>query len=109
MHLRMKMVCALGLAAALAIGCGGSPGSAGPTTTTHPATTTDPANAGGAEASGGDVPDGAKFVCHLICSGTETSGYGATEEDAHADAARHIEHNCKPEDGQYFIVCDPLP
>lgn len=62
------------------------------------------ANAGGEAAT---ASDGAKVVCHLSCSGTEATGQGATEEEARADVSQHIEANCKPEDGQYFVFCDP--
>ena len=63
-----------------------------------------PANAGGEAATTGDAP---KVVCHLSCSGTEATGTGATEEEARADVSQYIAQNCKPEDGQYFIFCDP--
>ena len=51
--------------------------------------------------------DGPKVVCHLSCSGTEATGEGATEEAAREDVSQYIDQNCKPEDGQYFIFCDP--
>jgi hypothetical protein len=44
-----------------------------------------PENASGTAAPASDAP---KVVCHLSCSGTEAKG-------------------CKPEDGQYFVFCDP--
>ncbi len=105
MHPAIKMFCALALAAALATGCGGSGGPAGAAGSSE---ATGPDNAGGTEAPAEGVPDGARFVCHLSCSGEERSGYGATEEEAHAAAASHVEQTCRPEDGQYFIFCDPL-
>jgi len=89
---RMTMFGVLVLGVVFAGGCAKSPA---------PAT---PANAGGEAATAGDAP---QVVCHLSCSGTEASGQGATEEEARADVSQHIEHNCKPEDGQYFIFCDP--
>ena len=47
------------------------------------------------------------MTCHLSCSGTEAKGYGATEEEAREDVSQYIDQNCKPEDGQYFVFCDP--
>jgi hypothetical protein len=94
----MKMFCGV-LATALAIGCSKGPSSPAPA---------GPTKAGGVVAPAGDAPDGARFVCYLECSGTQAKGYGATEEAAHADVRRHVKTNCKPEDGQYFIFCDPL-
>ncbi len=91
---RMTMFGTLVLAAVLAGGCA------------KPAATAAPANAGGG-AGASDGPAAAKFVCHLSCSGTEATGYGATEEAARDDVSQHIEQNCKPADGQYFVFCDP--
>jgi|JI10StandDraft_1071094.scaffolds.fasta_scaffold19740_10 hypothetical protein len=90
---RMTMVGILVLAAALAVGCASSPAA--------PAA---PANASGEAAV---ATDGPKVVCHLSCSGTEATGEGATEEAAREDVSQYIDQNCKPEDGQYFIFCDP--
>ncbi len=95
---RMTMFWTLGIAAVLAVSCTKSPAS--------PATS-DPGNAGGEAAPPGDNPEGAKVICHLECSGTEATGSGATEMEARADVTRYVEQNCKPEDGQYFIFCDP--
>ncbi|MBK9033138.1 MAG: hypothetical protein IPL61_18020 [Myxococcales bacterium] len=98
MRNRMTTFGVMVLAAVIAAGCAKSPASP---------STAAPANAGGGAATSSDVPDEPKVVCHLDCSGTEATGYGATEEEARADVARHVEQNCKPEDGQYFIFCDP--
>lgn len=92
---RMTVFGILVFAAAIAAGCASSsaPAPAGP------------ANAGGeAAAPAGDAP---KVTCHLSCSGTEAKGYGATEEEAREDVSQYIDQNCKPEDGQYFVFCDP--
>jgi hypothetical protein len=51
--------------------------------------------------------EGAQVACTLECSGTVAKGYGATEAEARADVSQHVKENCKPEDGQYFIFCDP--
>lgn len=91
---RMMLVGILVLVAAIAGGCASSSSKA-------PAA---PANAGGEPAPASEGP---KVVCHLSCSGTEASGSGATEEEARADVSQYIDQNCKPEDGQYFIFCDP--
>ncbi len=90
---RKMMFGVLLLAAVFAGGCASSPAA--------PAA---PANAGGEAAP---ATDGPKVVCHLSCSGTEASGTGATEEEARADVSQYIDQNCKPEDGQYFVFCDP--
>lgn len=82
-------------AAAIAGGCASTPSSAAPAA---------PANASGEAAAASDGP---KVVCHLSCSGTEATGSGATEEEAREDVSQYIEQNCKPEDGQYFVFCDP--
>lgn len=52
-------------------------------------------------------PAGAQVVCHLDCSGNQADGYGATEAEARADVTQHVDKLCKPEDGQYFIFCEP--
>lgn len=91
---RMMMVGILALIAAIAGGCASS----------SPAPAA-PANAGGEEAA--PTGEGPKVVCHLSCSGTEATGYGATEAAAREDVSQYIDQNCKPEDGQYFIFCDP--
>jgi hypothetical protein len=78
------------------IGCGGAPAA------------TTPANQGApAAGSATAAPADGKFHCHLNCSGQEKHGYGATEEEARAAAGAFIKTTCKPEDGQYFLVCDP--
>ena len=79
----------------LLIGCGGAQAP------TPPANT--PPSAGSSNAA----PAAGKFHCHLDCSGQAKHGYGATEEEARAAAGAFIETTCKPEDGQYFLVCDP--
>lgn len=91
---RMMMVGILALVAAIAGGCA----------STAPAPAA-PANASGEEAA--PTSEGPQVVCHLSCSGTEATGYGATEEAARKDVSQYIDQNCKPEDGQYFIFCDP--
>lgn len=48
-----------------------------------------------------------RVVCTLDCSGNEAKGYGATEEEARADVRRHVSEQCAPDDGQYFIFCEP--
>lgn len=70
-----------------------------------------PANQGAPTDSSASTvaPAGSKIACHLNCSGQEKHGYGVTEEEARADVKRFIETTCKPEDGQYFIVCNPAP
>ena len=83
------------LATVLAGGCAKSPGTPSPAA---------PENASGTAAPASDAP---KVVCHLSCSGTEAKGYGATEEEAREDVSQYIDQNCKPEDGQYFVFCDP--
>jgi len=88
---------AAALTAVLAIGCSKS---------TAPAAA--PTNAGGTSEPTDGPPAGSKFVCHLDCSGNEAAGYGATEEEARAAAQSYVEDKCNPDDGQYFIVCDPL-
>jgi hypothetical protein len=90
MHDRMTTVWTLVIATMLAVGCAKSPASA-------PATAPPP----------GDDPAGTEVTCHLECSGTHATGSGATEAEARADVSQHVEQNCKPEDGQYFIFCDP--
>lgn len=95
---RTTMFWTLVIAAVLAVSCTKSPAS--------PATS-DPVNAGGEAAPSGDSPAVTKVICHLDCSGTEATGSGATEEEARADVSQYVEKNCKPEDGQYFIFCDP--
>lgn len=93
MLVRMKMSWLVMIAAVLVVGCSKS----------STATSTGPASAGPSAA-----PDeGRKIVCHLDCSGNQAKGYGATEEEARADVRRHVEANCKPEDGQHFIFCEP--
>ena len=87
---RMTMVWTLAIAAMLAVGCARSPA-------TSPSTSAPP----------GDAPAGTTVTCHLECSGTHAVGSGATEAEARTDVSQHIEKNCKPEDGQYFIFCDP--
>ncbi len=86
------------IAAMVAVGCAKSPAAPAPS---------DPASGGGEAATPGDDPEGTKVTCHLECSGTEATGTGATEEEARADVKQYIDQNCKPEDGQYFIFCDP--
>lgn len=86
----------------LLVGCGG--GSPAPAAPTHQGATPN-AESGSSAAA----PPDSKFACHLNCSGQEKHGYGATEEEARADASRFIESTCKPEDGQYFLVCNPTP
>ena len=91
MLVRMMTSWLVMLAAVLVVGC--SKPSASTSTTPAPAETT---------------PAGEKqVVCHLDCSGNQAKGYGATEEEARADVRRHVEANCKPEDGQHFIFCEP--
>lgn len=94
MRVRMTMFGILVLAAALAGGC------------SKPAATTTPANASGGAGPAGDAPAEAKVVCHLSCSGTEATESGATEEEARDAVSQHIDANCKPADGQYFVFCD---
>ncbi len=78
-------------AAALVVGC------------SKPAATPSPAPSPAQPAAADDK----QIVCHLDCSGNQAKGYGATEEEARADVRRHVEANCKPEDGQHFIFCEP--
>lgn len=85
-------------AAVLALGCSKPPASAAPAGST---------NGGGEVAPAGGATEEGKVTCHLSCSGTEAKGYGATEAEARADVSQHIDANCKPADGQYFIFCDP--
>jgi hypothetical protein len=90
---KMTVLWSLGIAAVLAVGCAKS---------ATPAA--EPANAGTEEPP---VAETEQVTCHLECSGTHATGTGATEEEAREDVGQHIEANCKPEDGQYFIFCDP--
>lgn len=91
----MKTSWSLVFAAAVAIGC------------SKPAAPPGSPTGGGEVTPADGAAEGAKVVCHLSCSGTEAKGYGATEEEARTDVGQHIKTNCKPEDGQYFIFCDP--
>ena len=95
MRVRMKLFGTLVFAAMIAGGCGAPA-----------ATTTTPANASSGAGPAGDAPAEAKVVCHLSCSGTEATESGATEEEARDAVSQHIDTNCKPEDGQYFVFCD---
>lgn len=61
-----------------------------------------------APAAHGAIPEGSRFFCHLNCSGTESITYGKTEEEARAAALALVGEKCRPEDGQYFLVCEPL-
>ncbi|MBZ0238794.1 MAG: hypothetical protein K8M05_41170 [Deltaproteobacteria bacterium] len=86
------------IAAVLAIGC------SKPAATSAPA---GPTSVGGEATPEAGATEGKQVVCTLDCSGTEAKGYGATEEEARADVRRHVAENCKPEDGQHFIFCEP--
>lgn len=99
MRMRSTMFTGLVIATALAAGCS-KPAANAPTTA-------GPDNASDEAADPAATPEGGQVVCHLDCSGTEATGQGATEEEARADVSRYIDENCKPEDGQYFIFCDP--
>ena len=59
----------------------------------------------GPAAAPGETPEG-QVACHLDCSGQERTTYGATEEESRAAAQQLVAETCRPEDGQYFIVCD---
>jgi len=89
---------ALGLAIVFAVGCAKSPVAKPPASGS--ATTTE-------EAAAPTPPEGAKVLCHLDCSGNEAQAYGATEEEARANVRKFVAEKCKPEDGQFFIFCDP--
>ena len=56
----------------------------------------------GAPAASGQV------VCHLDCSGQERQASAATQEEAQAALRAMVDETCRPEDGQYFIFCDPV-
>lgn len=47
------------------------------------------------------------YACHLNCSGAESTFRGATEAEARAAATDRVKDQCRPEDGQYFLVCEP--
>ena len=104
MHRSLSSLSALLIALAVAAGCA------------KPAASSPPASAGGGEAppstSPGDDPGappvGSKFYCLLSCSGTETKAYGLSEEEAHENVRAFVSEKCRPDDGQYFIVCDPV-
>lgn len=89
------------------IGCKGGapdqPDAAAPATQPVEA---EPASADTAAPESSDPPAG-QIACHLDCSGQERTAYGATEEEARAAAREFVDEICKPEDGQFFIVCDP--
>lgn len=85
----------------ICIGCGG-----GSTAPAAPSNQDPGAPAGPAAAT---PPEGSKFACHLNCSGQEKHGYGVTEEEANANARKLVESTCNPDDGQHFIVCNPIP
>jgi len=85
----------------LLMGCGGSKAPITPATQSA----TPPTDSSATTVA----PAGSKFACHLNCSGQENHGYGVTEEEARTDVKRFIKTTCKPEDGQYFIVCNPAP
>lgn len=53
-------------------------------------------------------PEDAEFVCHLDCSEREAAAYGTTEEEARAAARALVDTLCNPDDGQFFIFCDPI-
>lgn len=53
-------------------------------------------------------PANSKFKCHLDCSGKEVHAYGPTQEEATANARKLVADTCNPDDGQHFIVCDPV-
>ena len=75
-----------------------------PAPTAAPAPATTPAADEDARA-----PTAGQVACHLDCSGQERTAYGATEEQARAAARQLVEATCRPEDGQFFIFCDPAP
>jgi len=54
------------------------------------------------------VPEGSKVVCHLDCSGKQEKAYGPTEEEARANVRQFVSKICNPDDGQYFIFCEPI-
>jgi len=91
---------------AVAIGCSSGTPKEPVTPATAPATT-EPATAAAPAADA--PPPGSKFVCHLDCSGKEVHAYGPTQEEATANARKLVAGTCNPDDGQHFIVCDPVP
>jgi len=98
---------ASGLLVVMLIGCKGGapeqpaaePAPAGPAVVVEPAPATEPAAA---------EPQDGQVACHLSCSGQERTAYGASEEQARAAAQKLVEATCRPEDGQFFIFCDPV-
>jgi hypothetical protein len=115
---RKRTFGSLMVTAALAVGCSGGEPSPAPSATrdegtaAHPhagseATTNGEAAANGETTRGDEGSQATRVVCHLSCSGTETSASGATEEEARAAVTRHVRQSCRPEDGQYFVFCDP--
>ena len=99
-----------GLLVLMLIGCkGGSPeqpaaepAAAEPAVVAEPGPATEPAPAAEPAPAG-------QVACHLNCSGQERTAYGASEEQARAAAQQLVKATCRPEDGQFFIVCDPAP
>lgn len=97
MRHRTTSILAAGLMAAMSA-CASDEGAASsagsPCTSGHEAAETAPAPA-------------STVTCHLECSGTESSASAATEVEARAVLTGRVRETCRPEDGQYFIVCDP--
>lgn len=99
---------------ALTLHASGCAAPAQPATTDEPSSGQDsaapPVDASGGGGSSADtaVPEGAKVVCNLDCSGNQAKGYGVDEAEARADVSKNVEKLCKPEDGQYFIFCEPI-
>jgi len=89
--------------AMLSIGC-----KVGPTDQPAPAPAPAPAAPPAADEDA-NAPTAGQVACHLDCSGQERTAYGATEEQARAAARQLVSTTCRPEDGQFFIVCDPAP
>lgn len=82
--MRIRWMWMLGVATMLAPGC---------------ATKNAPAQA--------EEPPGPRFSCALNCSGVEKIATGATEQEAYAAARALVPDVCNPDDGQFFITCEP--
>lgn len=104
MHRTLSSLFALLIALTTAAACSKPAGSSTPSNTGGAEAPASPSPADGTEAP----PEGSTYSCVLSCSGTETRAYGATEEEAHANARQLVDDKCRPEDGQHFIFCDPV-